>query len=76
MDGVCILVPEAIRQLEAQGWSVVIADDGLNLRNGKLGASIPYQDSLNDLVDRGDVDDEVWRLRRAKNNRKRAEADR
>ncbi|MGW3390537.1 hypothetical protein [Streptomyces cinereoruber] len=72
VDGVCLLVPEAIRRLEAEGWSVEIADDGLHLANGKLTRTITYRDSLTDLVDRGDTDDAVWTLRRAKSARKRS----
>lgn len=71
VDGVCLLVSEAIRRLEAEGWNVEIAEDGLRLANGKLNHLIPYRDSLTDLVDRGDTDDAVWTLRRAKSTRKR-----
>ncbi|MFD7958473.1 hypothetical protein ACFV4X_33975 [Streptomyces ardesiacus] len=74
MDGVCLLVPEAIRRLETEGWSVEIAEKGLRLANGKLTRIITYRDSLADLVDRGDTDDAVWTLRRAKSARKRPES--
>ncbi|MGW3928730.1 hypothetical protein ACWECC_11570 [Streptomyces microflavus] len=71
MEGICLLVSEAIRRLEAEGWSVEIADDGLRLVNGQLARVIPYRDSLTSLVDRGDTDDALWTLRRAKAIRKR-----
>ncbi|MEV6683390.1 hypothetical protein AB0N09_42050 [Streptomyces erythrochromogenes] len=71
MDGVCLLVPEAITRLEAEGWRVEIADDGLRLANGKLTHVIVYRDSLTSLVDRGDTDDAPWTLRRAKSARRR-----
>ncbi|MGC5264115.1 hypothetical protein ACPXCO_24155 [Streptomyces cyaneofuscatus] len=71
MEGICLLVSEAIRRLEAEGWSVEIADDGLRLNNGQLARVIPYRDSLTSLVDRGDTDDALWTLRRAKSARKR-----
>jgi hypothetical protein len=71
MDGICLLVPDAIRRLESEGWKVEIADDGLRLANGKLNHLVAYRDSLTDLVDRGDTDDALWTLRRAKSARKR-----
>lgn len=74
MDGVCLLVPEAIRRLETEGWSVKFAEKGLRLANGKLTRIITYRNSLADLVDRGDTDDAVWTLRRAKSARKRSES--
>ncbi|MEU5036098.1 hypothetical protein AB0G48_18350 [Streptomyces rubiginosohelvolus] len=72
MDGICLLVPEAIRRLESEGWSVEITEDGLRLANGRLNHLIIYRDSLTDLVDRGDTEDALWMLRRAKSTRKRA----
>ncbi|MFJ5951386.1 hypothetical protein [Streptomyces noursei] len=71
MDGICLLVPEAIRRLEKEGWHVEIAEDGLRLANGKLKHLIAYRDSLTSLVDRGDTDDALWTIRRAKSARKR-----
>ncbi|MFH8257874.1 hypothetical protein [Streptomyces roseolus] len=71
VDGVCLRVTEAIRRLETEGWGVKIAEDGLHLANGKLTHVITYRDSLTDLVDRGDTDEAVWTLRRAKSARKR-----
>ncbi|MFG3205315.1 hypothetical protein [Streptomyces sp. NPDC048192] len=64
MDGVCLLVPEAIRRLEAAGWEVEITSDGLRLTNGPLTQVIIYRDSLASLVDRGDTDDAVRSLHR------------
>ncbi|MDF3303066.1 hypothetical protein K388_07160 [Streptomyces sp. KhCrAH-43] len=71
MDGVCLLVSESIRRLESEGWHVEITEDGLRLANGKLTRLIAYRDSLTSLVDRGDTDDAVWTLRRAKSTRRR-----
>ncbi|MFF1678763.1 hypothetical protein ACFVYG_22320 [Streptomyces sp. NPDC058256] len=71
VEGVCLLASEAIRRLEAEGWRVEIADDGLRLANGKLTRFIAYRDSLTSLVNRGDTDDALWTLRRAKSARKR-----
>ncbi|MFF8431014.1 hypothetical protein ACF07Y_38955 [Streptomyces sp. NPDC016566] len=71
MDGICLLVPDAIRRLETEGRRVEIAEEGLHLANGKLNHCIIYRDSLTSLVDRGDTDDALWRLRRAKSARKR-----
>ncbi|WP_405968900.1 hypothetical protein OG613_47345 (plasmid) [Streptomyces sp. NBC_00015] len=71
VDGVCLLVSEASTRLESEGWSVEIADDGLRLVNGQLNRLIAYRDSLTSLVDRGDTNDAVWTLRRAKSKRKR-----
>ncbi|WP_327391539.1 hypothetical protein OG728_39395 (plasmid) [Streptomyces microflavus] len=70
-DGICLLVPEAVRRLEAEGWSVEIAEDGLKLANGKLNHHIPYRDSLDSLVARDDTDSALHRLRKAKAARKR-----
>ncbi|MFD7861569.1 hypothetical protein [Streptomyces sp. NPDC059783] len=50
---------------------VEITEDGLRLANGKLTRLIAYCDSLTSLVDRGDTDDAVWTLRRAKSTRRR-----
>ncbi|MFI1701438.1 hypothetical protein ACH419_36535 [Streptomyces bobili] len=72
VDGVCLLVSEAITRLESEDWNVEIADDGLRLVNGQLTCLIVYRDSLTDLVDRGDIDDAVWTLRRAKSKRIRS----
>ncbi|WP_331726048.1 hypothetical protein [Streptomyces sp. NBC_00470] len=69
-DGVCLLVSEAIRRLEAEGWSIDIAEDGLALANGKLRRLIAYRDSLTSLVDRGDTTDAVFALRSARTTRK------
>jgi hypothetical protein len=69
MDGVCLLVPEAIRRLEAAGWEVEITSDGLRLITGRLTRVIGYRDSLASLVDRGDTDDAIRWLRRAQSAR-------
>ncbi|MEV6676412.1 hypothetical protein AB0N09_06010 [Streptomyces erythrochromogenes] len=43
-----------------------IADDGLGLATGTLTHVIVCHDSLTSLMDRGDTDDALRRLRRAK----------
>ncbi|MFE1786074.1 hypothetical protein ACFW9F_26760 [Streptomyces sp. NPDC059506] len=69
VDGVCLLVSESIRRLQTEGWHVELPEDGLRLANGKLTRLITYRDSLTSLLDRGDTDDAVWTLRRAKSAR-------
>ncbi|MFF8597024.1 hypothetical protein ACF061_37570 [Streptomyces sp. NPDC015220] len=71
MDGICLLLPDAIRRLEAEGRRGEIAEEGLRLANGRLNRLIAYRDSLTDLVYRGDTDDACWMLRRAKSARER-----
>ncbi|MEV4868545.1 hypothetical protein [Streptomyces syringium] len=71
VDGICLLVSDAIMRLETDGWRVEIADEGLRLANGKLNHLIAYRDWLTSLVDRGDTNDTLWTLRRAKSAHKR-----
>lgn len=70
-DGYAILFTEACDRLEAAGWTAEVADDGVDLRNGRLVGHLDSVDSLGSLMSADEVDAEVWRLRRAVHMRKR-----
>lgn len=70
-DGHAILWIEACRRLERAGWTVLSTDDGMHLRNGQLEADLLTVDSLGSLMSADEVEEQIWRLRRAINARKR-----
>lgn len=70
-DGRAILWIEAYRRLTRAGWNASAGEDGIVLVNGKLTAYIETVDSLGSLVSVYEVDEQIWRLRRAINGRKR-----